>query len=124
YDGGRKVGELSLLACRISLEYDNGIPQNAVTALDALFHRPELILPKKTKSGIQDQDIIPMIRNIKIYEAGEDTVTLDCLICCQNPTLNPNQLTLAISSFAPEYAPSFSRCTRMEIYDAAQNIFR
>lgn len=124
YDGGRKVGELSLLSCRITLEYDNGIKDGTIHALEELFRQPELILPKKTKSGIQEQDITPMIRDIRILKAGDSSIHMDCIICCQNPTLNPNQLTLAIATFAPEHVPSFSKCTRLEVYDAQQNIFR
>lgn len=124
YDGGRKVGELSLLSCNITLEYQNNIPENAAEAIRELFERKELILPKKTKSGIQDQDIIPMIKKMQIQQTAGDSLSLDCLICCQNPTLNPNQLLLAITTFLPEFSPDFTSCTRKEVFDAKQTVFR
>ena len=81
-------------------------------------------IPKKTKNGIQDQDIIPMIREISITQISSREVEINCLICCQNPTLNPMQLPAAIAIYKPEYAPDFTHCVRVEIFDVNQQIFR
>lgn len=124
YEMGRKIRDLSLLRCRCYMEYDSGVPENAVSELEALFRRPSIIVPKKTKNGIQDQDIIPMIRSISISKAGEQEIEIDSVICCQNPTLNPTQLLLAIQRELPQLSPDFSRCSRMEIYDDNNNVFR
>ena len=124
YEAGKKYRELAFLRCRITLDYDNGFPEGAERALKALFSQKELILPKKTKNGIQDQDIIPMIKSVDITAEGEKHILIDCVICCQNPTLNPAQMLLAIQTFQPAYAPSFSRCARVEIMDHDMNLFR
>ena len=123
YTGGRKLRELSLLSCQVSLEYDNGVDENCVSAIQDMFSKASLIVPKKTKSGVQDQDIISMIRKIQVV-AGEKVVTLNALICCQNPSLNPQQLVSAISLHLPQYAPDFAKCTRLELYDDKETIFR
>ena len=124
YEEGRKIRDLSLLHCCCTMEYDAGIPENAVSELEALFQRPSLIVPKKSKNGIQDQDIIPMIRKISISTAGEQEIAINAVICCQNPTLNPAQLLLAIERELPHLKPDFSRCTRIEIFDNGNNVFR
>ena len=124
YDKGRKYGELSLLSCQLQLQYDSKVPEGTVVELTNLFARSSVVLPKKTKSGIQDQDIIPMIRRIEFEQRGEDIVTVDALICCQNPTLNPAQIPLAITTFLPEFASSHYVCRRLEIYDAKEQVFR
>ena len=124
YDGGRKYGELALLSCKIVLGYEAGMPNGAINALKDLFARESIILPKKTKSGIQDQDIIPMIKEINISEAGENSIEIDTLICCQNPTLNPAQIPLAIQTYMPECAPDTCLYERKEIFDAKKVIFR
>lgn len=124
YEGGRKYRDLSLLACRIYLKYDTGVPDNAVKQLCELFARASLVLPKKTKNGIQDQDIIPMIRRIDFSYQDAQTVTVNALICCQNPTLNPSQIPVAIHTVLPELAPSYHLCRRLEIYDVHENVFR
>ena len=123
YTGGRKLRELSLLSCQVNLEYDNGVDEKCVSAIQDMFSQASLIVPKKTKSGVQDQDIISMIRKIQVV-AGEKVVTLNALICCQNPSLNPQQLVSAISLHLPQYAPDFAKCTRLELYDDKETIFR
>lgn len=124
YNNGRKYRELALLSCQVILEYDNDIPADAVTLIEGLFRQQTLILPKKTKSGVQEQDIMPMIRNIEISAAGERTLALTACICCQNPTLNPMQLILAIKTFLPEVTPSFTKVCRLDILDQQETVFR
>ena len=65
-----------------------------------------------------------MIRSLTVSETDENTLELTARVCCQNPTLNPNQLTAAIEKFLPELAPDFSSCRRVEIYDTEEKIFR
>jgi len=124
YTDGRKYGELSRLHCQITLEYDEGIPGDAVTQIQNLLRQSPLVLPKKTKNGIQDQDISAMIHKLEIEQAGEREIIMNCMISCQNPTLNPNQITRAVSTFLPDCVPSYSRCKRMEIFDIKGNVFR
>ena len=124
YDSGRKYKDLALLQCKILLFYDRGVPDNAQQQITDLFRQEQIILPKKTKNGIQDQDIIPMIKKLDISRVGEDALAIDTTICCQNPTLNPAQITLAINTFMPEYAPDFSKCSRIEVFDSNYSLFR
>lgn len=124
YESGSKLRELTLLRCKTELEYDAYIPQKAVEQIRTLYARQSLIVPKKTKSGVQDQDIIPMIRRINVLQIGDRKIELDALICCQNPTLNPMQLIAAIDIYLPELKPDFSRCSRVEIFDNQENVFR
>ena len=124
YQGGRKLRELALLQCRLTLEYDRGIPQGAMEAIPALFSRESLVVSKKGKNGPVDQDIIPMIHGLGLEEGGAGQLLLRACICCQNPTLNPNQLLEAIKAYLPELAPDFCRVAREEIYDSQKNIFR
>ena len=79
---------------------------------------------KKTKSGMQDQDIVSMIRSVAVTEAGEKCIELEALVCCQNPTLNPAQILLAIDMYLPQYKPDHATVSRLEIYDSNETIFR
>lgn len=124
YEQGRKIRDLSLLRCCVTLEYDNCIPDGAIESIKNLFSQESVIVPKKTKNGVQDQDIISMIHSLDICRKSEGILQLDALICCQNPTLNPAQLVLAISKYLPDFEPDFSRCSRIEIFDADGKIFR
>lgn len=124
YDRGRKLKELTYLDCTVVLRYDNALPSEAAEEIKALFNRESLVVPKKGKNGIQDQDIIPMIHSLAVLDPDVSSLTLRAVICCQNPSLNPMQLAAAVELHLPQYRPDDVRCARMEIYDADMNIFR
>ena len=124
YEEGRKIRDLSLLRCKVMLEYDGGVTEEAAECLRALFRRDQLIVEKKGKNGPSQQDLIPMIRSMEISLADGNTVCMEALICCQNPSLNPTLLCTAVDTYLPELAPDYSRCERVEIYDANESVFR
>ena len=124
YESGRKIKDLSLLRCRIALEYDAGVPQNCEGMISDLFQRQELMVEKKSKNGPVQQDIIPMIRSLQLECGDSNTLTMEAVVCCQNPSLNPMQLVAAIELYLPEFAPDFAKCCRLEVYDEKNTIFR
>ena len=123
YEDGRKIRELSYLRCALTLEYDSGVPDGAGDLLEALFHRESLVVEKKGKNGITQQDIIPMIRELTIH-LTEHEVELEAVVCCQNPSLNPMQLYAAVERYVPELVANHVTCRRIEIYDADNQAFR
>jgi radical SAM-linked protein len=124
YDDGDKLKNLALLDCTVTLEYDRGIPVDGVQQLELLFKRESLPVEKKSKNGVQEQDIIPMIHRLEVAKKDEGIVEIKATICCQNPTLNPAQLIVAIQRYLPEMEPDYFCCCRNEIYDTTEKIFR
>jgi radical SAM-linked protein len=124
YENGSKLKNLSLLDCTVTLEYDSGVSVDAQRNIEELFARPELIVEKKGKNGTTDQDLIPMIRKIGVNKLDEKTLVLQALVCCQNPSLNPMQLSAAIEGYLPDLTPNFSKCRRVEVFDSNKQIFR
>ncbi len=124
YDDGAKLKYLALLDCCVELEYDAGVPKNALQEIKALFSREILTVEKKGKNGTTQQDIVPMIRNLDLQQMDGNTLCIHARICCQNPTLNPAQMVAAIAVYLPELAPDHSKCRRIEIYDTNGNVFR
>lgn len=124
YDDGKKLKHLAFLDCRMTLEYDAGIPAEAAERIQTLFAQGEVVVEKKGKNGITEQDIIPMIRSLTVNQREARELVLDARICCQNPTLNPMQLSAAISKYLPDLTPDFVRCCRVEVYDTENNLFR
>ena len=121
---GRKLRDLTYLQCKVVLEYDNGLPVEAVEKIRTLFAGESVIVPKRTKNGVQDQDIIPMIKRMEVSAHGDNELVLKGLVCCQNPTLNPVQLVSAIERYLPELKPDFSKCFRLEVFDQDEKVFR
>lgn len=124
YDGGRKIKHISYLRCAVTLEYDGGVPGDAVEKIRSLFSRESLEMEKRGKNGSVMQDIIPMIRELTAEKTDKNMITITALICCQNPALNPALISGAVAQYLPECAPDFSRCCRLEIYDGDLNVFR
>ena len=124
YEQTPKIRDIALLDCDVTLEYDQGIPEGAVDAITSLFGRASLVVEKKGKNGISQQDIIPMIRKLAVVTLDDHCLVLQGRICCQNPALNPMQLSAAIAKYLPEFTPDFVSCCRKEIYYPNETIFR
>lgn len=122
YDDGRKIRDLSLLECTVTLEYDSGADETTVSQIRELFSRETLTVTKKSKNGPVAQDILPLIRKLEAVLEDSNTVILHGLICCQNPSLNPALLVSAVETYLEK--PNHARCGRIEIYDTNEEIFR
>ena len=124
YDTGSKIKNLAYLDCCLHMEYDRGIPAGAEEAIKALFRRDSLPVEKRSKNGVAEQDILPMILRLDVAQEEACTLCLSARVCCQNPSLNPMQLGSAIGRYLPEMAPDFIRCCRLEVLDTNQEVFR
>ena len=124
YEGGRKLRDLALLDCTVTLEYDNGIDSTQCNALTNLFQQDTLLVTKKSKNGPAEQDLIPMIRKIDVKMEDANTVKIESVVCCQNPTLNPAQMVAAIEKYLPHLKPDHARYCRNEIYTVNDKVFR
>lgn len=123
YESGRKAKYLTILQAELTMEYDGGVPEGAVVALTELFSRRELSVEKRTKRGLEETDIRPLIRKISLVEDA-NTLHLTALVSAQNPSLNPLLLTAAIARYLPELEPDFVRCRRVEVFDENGEVFR
>ena len=124
YQDCRKIRDLSHLRCQIFLKYSESLADDALLQIRELFVRNEVLVEKKTKSGVQEQNIIPMIKSITVSMPEHNIVMLDAVICCQNPTLNPVQLIHAVSRYLPDLTPDDTLCRRIEILDNDLKVFR
>ena len=124
YEARRPVKELAMLQADIELDYDYGVPEGTLAALQELFGREELVIQKRTKrKQLADVDIAPMIRSIALREE-EKQILGTVVVQAQNPGLNPQLLSKAIERYLPEMAPDFMRVRRRRMLDAAGEDFR
>ena len=119
----RKIRDIALLECEVTLEYDSGAGETTMDEIRQLFQRESLPVIKKSKNGPVEQDIIPLIKRTEVF-AGEQELVIRALVCCQNPSMNPVQLLGAIERYLPELKPDHATYRRVEIYDNNENIFR
>ena len=123
YASGCKLRDLSFLSCTVKLCYQAEATEEMLQKVKDLFSRDSLPVMKKSKNGFVEQDIIPLIRSIQITSQG-NAIVLDAIIPCQNPSMNPMQLSQAIQTYLPDCATDLVTCCRNEIYDSNQNVFR
>ena len=124
YESTRKIKNLALLEAKITLEYDNGVPDGAQQRIAELFRRQELKIAKRTKRGEAEVDIKPLIRRMELRSASAQELELRCLVSAQNPGLNPQLLVTAIEKSLPDFAPDFARIERVEVYEEDGTVFR
>ena len=124
YDDFSKIKNLAFLDCVLTLEYDSGIPEGCAEQLRALFSKDEVTVEKRTKNGPKMENIIPMIKKLEITAEDAHVLELRARVCCQNPTLNPMQMAVAIEQYLPELKADFVKCRRIEIFDSQENVFR
>ena len=123
YDDGMKLKELGLLRCEVVMEYDRPVLEGAGESVRALFGRDQLLVEKKGKNGVTEQDILPMIRSL-LVEASGDVIRFQAVVCCQDPSLNPMQLVAAVERYLPELSPVYKKVSRMELFDKNGQPFR
>lgn len=124
YDEFRKIKNLAYLDCVLTMEYDAGIPAGCDDQLKALFSREEVIVEKRTKNGPKDENIIPLIKAIEMTRMDDHILEISTRIYCQNPALNPMQISAAIENYLPVLKPDFVKCRRIEVYDINETVFR
>lgn len=123
YESDRKAKFLTFLDVELSLEYDSETEPDTAEKLNDLFHGTDLTVEKRTKRGMEETDILPMIHQILVSGQGRE-FKLNARISAQNPSLNPSLLTAAIERYLPQCRPDFVRYRRMEVFDENGEVFR
>ena len=91
----------------VELEYEGSAD------IDALLAQKELIVPKKTKSGVKDSDIRPYIYSIeKISEDGGVLVMKMCIAVGSVYNLKPKSVIDAMEKYLPDFKAGFMNVHR------------
>ncbi len=126
YPAEKAVKHLTHVNYIINMEYEEGRPLEAETALKELLSLDSLVIRKKSKkakSGFTEVDLIPLIKSWNL-ECGRDTMTLDAVLCAQNPGLNPELIRSAFCERYPQYTPDFVSFHRRDVLSAEGESFR
>ncbi|MBQ6432096.1 MAG: DUF2344 domain-containing protein [Oscillospiraceae bacterium] len=123
YESDRKAKYLTELAVSLTMLYDHGVPDGAAGRISALLNSGGLYVEKRTKRGMEETDIRPMIHQTELSNE-DDKIILTARISAQNPSLNPALLTAAIERYLPQDKPDFVRYRRLEVYDENGEVFR
>lgn len=124
YDSDQKAKNIKYLHYNIRLEYDNGIDEAGERALKEFYAQKSIFVEKKTKKGMVETDIKPMIMSFGISRVSPRELEISTVLCAQNPALNPQYLINALERHLPEFVPDFYKSHRVEIYDEEMRVFR
>lgn len=123
YEPERKFKDIVWIKFSGCFSYKSGDTAKIAEKLNDLFSRDNIVIPKKTKKGISDTDIAPMIKKISFYPDGL-SVNIEAVLAGQNPSLNPENLVIAVKTFAEELIPDEYSFKREEIFDENMTVFR
>lgn len=123
YESSRKGKELVWMRVRLTMEYDRGVPSGAAERITALLTGPTLVVEKRTKRGMEETDVRPLLHDCRI-ETQAKRLVMTAEVSAQNPPLNPMLLAAAIERYLPELAPDFVKCCRLAMLDTAEEDFR
>ena len=118
--------ELSRVNYIINMEYEEGRPLEAETALSRLLGQESLVVRKKSKkakAGFTEVDLIPLIHSWNL-EVQRDTMTLDAVLAAQNPGLNPELIRATFCETYPDLQPDFVTFHRRAVLDGEGKEFR
>lgn len=122
YESDRKGKELTDLKAELTLIYDRKLPE--LKALEELLKRDSIIVEKRTKRGMEETDIRPMVKSVAVERLDEHRLLVSCIVSAQNPALNPMLLVQAIERYLPDCTPDAAKCRRVEVMDQKGTVFR
>ena len=124
YPAERKFKDIVWLSGEGIMEYDSPIPDGAAERLSELFSSRSLVVEKRSKRQVSEQDIIPMIKRIDFRKIDNSRIMSTFTIAAQNPTLNPELLISAVKRYLPDLATDFVSFRRTNIFGGDMTEFR
>jgi len=125
YPAEKPLKQLAYVNYIVNMEYEEGRPLEAETALRKMLSQESLVIQKKSKkakSGVTEVDMIPLIKSWNL-ECGRDTMTLDAIVSAQNPGLNPELIRATFCERHPEFTPDFVSFHRRAVLDGECVVF-
>ncbi|MBQ7736993.1 MAG: DUF2344 domain-containing protein [Oscillospiraceae bacterium] len=122
YENGAKPTEMKWLRVRGVWEYDERNPEEMTELCRELFSRPVQVM-RKTKRGEGLFTVTEHIRDLR-FVPGEKAVTVEALLSCNEPMVNPDLLTAAVAQNAPEASPDGGHFCRLATFKADDTAFR
>lgn len=123
YDQTIKSSLAKWIGVQFRLKYKQ-VPAECENRIRALFDREEIVISKRSKSGVLSDTDIKGNALFKSFEISEDSCLLNTYLSASEPTVNPVAVISAFEKYDPELVPDYYTVTRTELYDRDLNIFR
>lgn len=125
YEEGRKAKELVYVDYRLTMEYENGIPDGAAAAWNELLGRDSLEVVKKSKKAKSGETIVDIAKLVKSFYVTVENgaLVLNARISAQNPGLKPQLLLAAFQRDHAAMEPEYVQYHRVAVLDAQEEPF-
>lgn len=88
------------------------------------FKLPEILTDKKTKKGIKEVDIKPMILNFEIKNNDDNSIDMKLMLSAGNTlNLNPSLVIKAAEKYIPELIVEYVETKRLNLYTVKGEAF-
>ena len=122
YENAMKPTELKWMRVRGVWEYDTADTAEVAARCRELFSQPVDVL-RKTKRGEGMFTVTDHVRDLT-FTPSDGAVTVEGIVSCVEPVVNPELLTAAVRTHLPECAPDGGRFCRLALYRADGTAYR
>lgn len=122
YENAMKPAELKWMRVNGTWEYDTADTEAITAKCRELFSAPVEVM-RKTKRGEGLFTVTEHVRDLT-FTAGDGIVTVEGVVSCAEPVVNPELLTAAVRTHLPDCAPDGGRFCRMALYRADGTPYR
>ena len=122
YENAMKPAELKWMRVNGTWEYDTADTKTVAAKCRELFAAPVEVM-RKTTRGEGLFTVTEHVRDLT-FTAGDGIVTVEGIVSCAEPVVNPELLTAAVRTHLPDCAPDGGRFCRMALYRADGTPYR
>ena len=122
YENAMKPAELKWMRVNGTWEYDTADTETVAAKCRELFSAPVEVM-RKTKRGEGLFTVTEHVRDLT-FTAGDGIVTVEGIVSCAEPVVNPELLTAAVRTHLPDCAPDGGRFCRTALYRADGTPYR
>ena len=105
--GVKKCNEKSPFAALAAAAYEIVLTGSFNENVLDFLSNETIVMPKKTKSGVKDVDIKPMIKGAKLSQHTDKGVKLAVMLSCGNDNLKPELFIETLEKFAGSQAQAY-----------------
>ncbi len=109
---GISISDLDRADYVVSVE----VPKDFSGDVTSVMSKNELVVMKKTKSGVKPSDIRPYIYSLEVAEQGEGYIILNmCLAASNTYNLKPESVIDAMCEYVPGFSKTFMKVHRVTL---------
>lgn len=91
-------------------EYEIKLIGEIADNIEKVFSRSEIVMQKKTKSGIKETDILPYIESYDVIDKTENIFEFKTILKCGEENLKPELLINALETYSDTVTDDFFIC--------------